>query len=387
MRAARLRHLRRDERGMSFVFVGVGFMALFAATTIAIDVGMFMTARGQSQNAADAGALAGATALVFNDYGNRSADGPAVQSAISTALRNEVMRGAVSIQPGDVTFPLGPTGLDNRVRVNVFRTADRSNPVATLIGPIFGIDTVNVSTTATAEASPANAQSCVKPFTIPDRWIERSDPPYDPDSSTFDITDGHGNLLPPELRDLYIPAGEAGYTGYDAVADKGALLMIRAGTGNNIAPSFYFSWAMPGGTGGSWYRDNIASCNPTLMHFGEWLTAEPGNMVGPTNQGVDDLIAQDPFAYWDTTTNSVVSSYHPSPRVFPIPLFDPYVYETGKQNGRNADLQVANWVGFFLTHRSGNNVYGRITPISGVFDGNAGPAPQGAFPKVIRLVE
>jgi Flp pilus assembly protein TadG len=39
----------------------MGFMAFFAASTLAIDVGMFMTARSQAQNAADAGALAGAT--------------------------------------------------------------------------------------------------------------------------------------------------------------------------------------------------------------------------------------------------------------------------------------------------------------------------------------
>ena len=56
----RLRHVRRDERGMAFVYVGLGFMGFLAATTLAIDVGMFMTARSQAQNSADAGALAGA---------------------------------------------------------------------------------------------------------------------------------------------------------------------------------------------------------------------------------------------------------------------------------------------------------------------------------------
>jgi len=41
----RLRHLGRDERGMSFIFVGLSFMAFVAATTLAIDLGMVMTAR------------------------------------------------------------------------------------------------------------------------------------------------------------------------------------------------------------------------------------------------------------------------------------------------------------------------------------------------------
>ena len=70
-----LDRLHRDERGMSFVFVGLGFMSFMAATTLAIDVGMFMTARSQAQTSADAAALSGAIALVFNDYSNRSASG------------------------------------------------------------------------------------------------------------------------------------------------------------------------------------------------------------------------------------------------------------------------------------------------------------------------
>ena len=41
--AISLRHFVRDERGMSLVFVCLGFMAMLSATTLAIDVGMFMT--------------------------------------------------------------------------------------------------------------------------------------------------------------------------------------------------------------------------------------------------------------------------------------------------------------------------------------------------------
>src|SRR5207248_9566573 len=91
-----LQRLRHDERGMSFIFVGVGFFAFLACTTLAIDVGMFMTARSQAQNSADAGALAGATALVFNSFTDRTPTGPAVQSAINTALANQVIGSDVS---------------------------------------------------------------------------------------------------------------------------------------------------------------------------------------------------------------------------------------------------------------------------------------------------
>ena len=177
--------LYRDERGMSLVFVGVGFMAFLAATTLAIDVGMFATARSQAQNSADAGALAGAIALYFDDYDNRSTNGPAKQNAMVAARENQVIGAQVSVTPPDVTFPLGPTGLNNRVKVRVFRNDERGNPVGTLMGQYFGVTDVNIQAEATAEASPANAMTCVKPFTIPDKWTERQTPPWDP-SDTFE---------------------------------------------------------------------------------------------------------------------------------------------------------------------------------------------------------
>jgi hypothetical protein len=373
---------------VSYVFIGTGMLVFMGASALAIDVGFLMVARAQAQNAADAGALAGAVALIQDSYTNRTASGPAVQTAISTGKKNIVMDGLVDIKTTDVTFPVGPTGQANRVRVNAFRTASRNNPLATLIAPLLGIDTASIWATATAEASLANAMQCVRPFTIPDRWIENKNPPWTTDS-TYDryYMNGskQGQLLP--NADRYPTVHDSDYVGYNMETDKGVLLTIRAGTGNNISPSMYFSWAMPGGTGGNWYEENIYECNTTLVHFGDPITQEPGDKVGPTNHGIDLLLAQDPNAYWNTTTKRVVSPMNPSPRVFPLPLFDPEYYQSGIVTGRNTTLRVANWIGFFLVGRSGNDVYGRITPITGVFDGNAGPAPPGSFPRYIRLVE
>lgn len=370
---------------MSLVFVGLGFMAFLAATTLAIDVGMFMTARAQAQNSADAGALAGATALIMDDYDDRSTNSPVVQNALVASGENQVIHADVDIDPGDVTFPLGPTGLNNRVRVRVFRTGARGNPLATLVGGFFGVNSANMEAMATAEASPTNAQTCVKPFTIPDKWEEHQTPPWDPDD-TFDVVDKKGNPLP--NPDVYRPGSpRVGGTSYDWQYDRGEYMMIRAGTGNEINPSFYFSWEMPGGHGGDWYRENIAGCNTTIMHPGELMNPEPGNMVGPTSQGIDDLIAKDPYAYWDDVNDKPVSGNGTDARTIVIPLYDPVYYDTGKQNGRTADLRMANWLGFWVDRRAGNNVYGYVTPIIGIFDRGAGPAPAGLFPQVIRLVE
>ncbi len=369
---------------MNIVYITVGFLAFFVATTLAIDVGLLTTARAQAQNAADAGALSGAIALALDSFDDRSPGGPAVQSAVNAAHENLVIGAGVSVEPADVSFPEGPDGEANRVHLTVYRSAARSNPLGTFISAVFGVTTVDVTAAATAEAAPANAMTCVKPFTIPDRWVENSDPPWTVDS-TFDRYDKKGKLIPD--ADVYIPRGEAGYNGYDPFEDRGLELMIRAGAGNNVVPSFYWSWSMPGGSGADWYRENISGCNDYLAHLDELMTAEPGNMVGPTTQGIDDLLAQDPEAYWDEVTESVKSPLGRSPRVFPIPLYDPEHYASGKTNGRNADLRMASWIGFFVERRQGNNVYGRITPILGTIDRDAGPAPEGTFPRAVRLVE
>jgi len=394
----RFRNLRQDERGMSFVFIGIGFMAFVAASTLAIDVGMFMTARSQAQNAADGGALAGATALAFNDFDDRSVGGPAVQSAVNTALANSVIGAAPSTTPADVSFPGGPTG-NNRVKVNVYRTGARSNAIPTLIGPLFSVPTVDIAATATAEASPANAMTCVKPFTIPDKWVDSCTLkgeicPFDPTDS-FERYDNKGNVI--TNPDTYYPAFNAdgspssNYSGYNTAANKGMTLVLRASTGTNIQPSFYFSLAMLDSMGGDDYRWNIANCNHSIYHWGDLLTQEPGSKEGPTVQGILALIAEDPNAYWDVSSNSVKGSAfgeRQSPRIFPIPLYDPDYYNAGMMNGRVASLKTANWIGFFVEYvGSYSDIHGRIIPIAAIRDRTFTNPGMYAFPKVIRLVQ
>jgi hypothetical protein len=380
---ARVQRLQRDETGMSLIYVGLGMMTFFAATTLAIDVGMFMTARTQAQTAADAGALAGATALVYNSFDDRSLGGPIVQSAVNTALQNQVIGKDVSAKPTDVSFPLGSNGTYNRVRIGVFRTTERLNPVATLVGPVFGVPTIDISAFATAEATPANAMTCVKPFTIPDKWVEKQDASWSIDS-TFDRYDNKGNVI--ANPDVYIPPGQPGYKGY-TYKDTGTIVRLRSSNGNKVAPTMYWSWKMPEAIGGSFYEENIKNCNTSQVGFGDIMFQEPGNMMGPTLSGVDALMAKDPSAHWDEFNNTLVSSQNPSPRVFPIPLYDPDYYQGGVTTGRNATLRVANWIGFFIEGHTSNEVYGRLTPITGVVNPNLPSAPAGTFPLAIRLVQ
>jgi Flp pilus assembly protein TadG len=400
MRFARLHKLAKDDSGFSLVFVGLGGLAFVAASMLAIDVGMLMTARSQAQNAADAGALAGATSLAFDDYDDRSATGPAVVHAIAAATANQVMAEAPSVKPEDVEFLPDPTGQMNRVRVRVWRNTDRGNPVSTLVAQYFGIKTADISAVATAEASPANAMTCVKPFTIPDKWIEKNPriKPWEPTDtfSRYKKQGGQAVLLNP--ADVYQPAyldpegkqPNPDYAGYNMAENKGVKLVLRAGQGNDINPSFYFSLAMTDDTGGQDYRWNIANCNHSIYHWGDPLVQEPGDKEGPTIQGIEELIARDPNAVWNTSTNTVDNSAfgdRQSPRIFPIPLFDPDYYTYGKETGRVASLRVANWIGFFVEYiGNGSEIHGRIIPIGGIRD-KTFPGGLNSFPRAIRLVQ
>jgi hypothetical protein len=370
------------------VFVAVGMLSFMTATTIAIDVGMFMTARSAAQTSADAGALAGAIALVRNSYEDRTTTGPVVQSAVLTARANQIAGAVVdekAVKTADVTFPLSPSGESNRVQVQVHRTALRGNPIGTLVGGFFGLDFVDIAATAVAEASPANAMTCVKPFMIPDKWIEKQTPDWDPDDSFEKYTKKGDPLANP---DLFIADGPS-YTGYSYKNDIGKQLILRAGTGSNINPGFYFSWKMPGDVGGDFYRENIEHCNQAVIKRGQTIIQEPGAMEGPTVQGIEALIDKDPDARWDTLCNCLKGSKFTgqSPRVFPIPLYDPNHYADNQANGRVADYIVSNFLGFFADRVVGNQIYGRITTVAGLVSPTAPGAPVASLATAVRLVQ
>jgi len=348
---------------------------------------MFMTARSQAQNSADAGALAGAVALVFDNYTDRSPSGPAVQSAMAAATSNDVMSQDVSVTPADVTFPNDDQGLPTRVKVDVFRNSDRGNPVATVMGRFFRVPTVNIVATATAEASPANAATCVKPWAIPDKWIENQTAPWDPDIDTFDLYRPNGSPLPDP--DVYRPITAGGaYTGFTpdpAGPDYGLRITLKPGNPHQaISSSHFFPIALPPNTGAAWYEENIPGCWPGTMQIEDVIPVEPGNQTGPTVSGTQTLIDQDPSAYWDAGRRRVVSTSTPSPRCVVIPVFDPAVYEDSRQHGRQ-DIEVANLVGFFIESMDGTSVTGRLIPASGLVRGDDS-IPGGAYLKAIRLV-
>ena len=107
--------------------------------------------------------------------------------------------------------------------------------------------------------------------------------------------------------------------------------------------------------------------------IGDPLTSEPGNMRGPTRQGMRNLIAQDRDVYWTQweygyPRGTLMDGMgYDSPRLAMVPLFDPDIYMAGHQNGRiqagAEEIVVTNWAGIFFNEMSGNTVIGHLMPI------------------------
>ncbi|MCI0408167.1 MAG: hypothetical protein L0191_06340, partial [Acidobacteria bacterium] len=169
--------------------------------------------------------------------------------------------------------------------------------------------------------------------------------------------------------------------------DVGVPLVVKqADPDGAIAPGQYFPIDLPipnsPDTGGDRYRDNISTCNSTPVSIGDLLYTENGNMIGPTKQGVEDLVAQDPGAYWDNSSNQIAGSAYGatgSPRIIRIPFFDPRNPPTsGKQT-----VEVTNIASLFLEGIDSNGtVQARIMLTSG---SDVGTTP-GAL-QFVRLVE
>lgn len=160
------------RRGIVAIQVGVMLAVLLGAAAMTIDVGQIYAARGELQRAADAAALAGATALMTDDMmdvrnGVGSLDGvvaEAISRSNAISHLNKTLNEATHIEFGDVlsgeinlnsgTDPLdqGAAAADyNAIQVTVHRNAAGSNgQVPLFFSGVFGRFYSDSIATATA---------------------------------------------------------------------------------------------------------------------------------------------------------------------------------------------------------------------------------------------
>jgi Flp pilus assembly protein TadG len=412
-------HIRaRSERGAILVHVGIGVIVLIAFLTFVVDYGVMWVGRRQAQNAADAGALAGAIAMAFDATGwtDRTPTGPARAAAHEVALSNYVWSQAPDVQMAtDVVFTNDPAdmcppdanGLTPCIRVDVYRNQARGNPLPSIFGNLVGLVNQGVRATATARVAVADASDCMKPWAIPDKWLDNydvtppmnEDPPRWTEDDRFETTTGGGQPQPLPNPDVYTPPSANGTgTGFTVAADLGLRVTLKQGGPQTaIGPGVFQPVRIPrydgNSTGGSDYEDNIQSCSGLPIGIGDVLESENGNMIGPTKHGVDALIAMDPNAQWDPTTKSVINSCAQatpscggnSPRVVAVPVYNTAVYDSTRRQGLPT-FTIVNILGFFIDRMQGNDVVGYLTEAPGLMTGQATINPQSAFLWQIQLI-
>ena len=345
----------RSERGVSLIHVAISIFVLTGFCAFVLDHGVLMLARGQSQNVADMAAIAGATARAMDEPGNAA---PPVNGLTEKAIQNvidshKVFAGTSANIGRTWNFGPCPPGVTGWcVRVDVFRDGSNGSTVLpAYFANLFGINDQRIKATATAVAATANGTNCMKPWLIPDKWLEVQGAP-----DSFD---------PP--GDTYVPYNYQANTpgsGY-SLADIGTNILLKPGNPKQaISPSDFYEIETA-----TDYKESIINCLIT-KNIGDTIEVLNGNRKGPTKQGVDVLTANGPV--------DVV-----------VGVFNPAAFEAQRRQSGNFDLQIVNMISVRITGIDNNGtVQGVISGGVGTSSGNGGAGPSGvaSLIKSIQLV-
>jgi hypothetical protein len=132
-----------------------------------------------------------------------------------------------------------------------------------------------------------------------------------------------------------------------------------------------------GGRGASNYRNNLKYGYDEKIHVGQWVDTEPGNMSGPTVEGVNYRISLDPAATFQTVNKN-------SPRVLTVPIVDSLDIK-----GRG-EVQIVGFAAFFLEGVGGsgkdNYVTGRFLRKMTLGDTTEGSEPVDFGLRCVKIV-
>lgn len=345
------------DRGYIVVTVAVLSAALIALAALAIDAGVFFDTQTAAQRIADASSLAGAFSFVVSP--SASQPSTARDTAISAAV-NQSIRGE-AIQPGEVDVDVD---LEN-LRVTV--TITRNDP--TFLARVINFTDADIRARATAEASQnATGSGCAKPWMIPNTVLlpEGSNPCATCPGPDFD---------PALAAQLLISGGEI--TPF-AITKRGEPFTVRPTTpANSLEPGQFYSIQITPDPGGDVYRETIVTCAREGVFCGACYRVESGNMVGPTGQGVRELIGDPPDTY-----NESGGCYDPgcrltSPSLVVAPVWDicnstdPGGCQTsnfcpdGKfdDSGANITIRVIGFAQIFVEGMQGPGVSARLIDV------------------------
>jgi hypothetical protein len=376
--------VRTDRDGQTLAIAAVMMVALLAMMGLAIDLGMAYTARSEAQRVADSAALAGASVFLEQNPSAAGAEARAREWAGMNVVRN---RAVDPVDDVDVQVILA----DSRVRVWISRSG-----LPAWYSRFLGYRDLSVQAMAAASVRDSGVAKCLKPWAVIDLF-EDANGVRPPAGTLYDEQLGHRYV--PNLNEAQDPTGYGSYPG-----DFGMQMTIKAQDPNSAyvpEPGVFLPIQLPqdpdreicspGGGGGAAYRNDICACNNTPIAIGSELPIEPGNMVGPTKQGVEQLLKQEPRRLaWSDQQNAVIdldtgSAVTSSPLIVPMILIGPdQIVKSGMQN-----VTVQNMALFFIEgfNSQGNkaDLTGRFFgPVRGMDEHNHATSPE---VKILRLVE
>jgi len=287
---------RSGEAGQTIIFVAIALISLVAMAALAIDVVTLYVAKTEAQRAADAAAIAGATAFVSSGASSVPPSDPNLgplatnmaNSFISAALNQNNVAGSPPTLVGSPTYDTTRAG-----NPHVTVTVQQTN-LPTFFSRIWGRTSASVQATATAEAyNSSSAQNlsganyvpvtpkCVKPILVANA---------NPQSGTYQGqvfvgTDGTVNSC---CDSAWNPTTQVGFIGqpitltsgcpsgggcpFNGTLGPGQYLpgTIPAGSSTSAASGPYNNTVCPGdcaNLGGSSYQQSIACCDTTLYDF------------------------------------------------------------------------------------------------------------------------
>lgn len=328
------------ERGVMVIWLALFMLILIAFASLSADLAKLMTTRTQLQNAADAAALAGVSAL-NRETGIVDPDS-AIARAEFTASQHKafVMNPeAITLLPADISFPTA-----TQVKVTVRRRDDAGGSVVTHFARVIGITSLEMAATATAEAD-TTPQPCeglvpMGPVLPPDAgWF---DPSCD---STYTLKVGAGDGQQGNYELLDYPS-----------CDQGPC----AGT--------------EGGSAIRCLSENGYGC--CLDEGQEFSLTEPGNKVGPFRQGMQ--------ARWDADTdrreNICYEDYAGNGnRILPMP-----VVESFDVNGKKY-VRILSFSAFFIKYRPPSDATLQGQFINAVISGSGSGGGHGTL-YTLRLI-
>lgn len=285
-----MRRLLRSEKGQTLPLVVLFLLVLLGVLAMVLDGGYGFVQKRRAQNAADAGALAGALAIVNGEYRDAVVRQTVNQyatanGAVTTDMRYLTSGGVLLANPGNGIVPTAASAISVTTQI----------PFATFFARVLGIPTMTAVAQARAQAIsaampssypglapigvPTNFyDSCTAPTARCDLWDSQYRLPWGTPAAfkgVLDLSNGTaGGSKPQNVSDWTL----FGYPG--EVAVDAAIPSITGNYGNNIAAALRARiTANPGGIdsdGVVWGTvdiiiwDNYSNGRITVAKFGRF---------------------------------------------------------------------------------------------------------------------